>query len=500
VPVFEARDIVKTYPGVRALDGVSFDLRPGEVHAVVGENGAGKSTLIHVLSGVTLPESGILLLDGRPVVFPSPHEAARHGIGVVFQELSLVEDLSIAENLFVGRQPAGRLGLIDRRALRRQAAALLSEFRWNVDPETPVRELRSAQRQVVEILKALSLGPRVLILDEPTSSLAAREKGLLFNCLRRLRREGRSIVYISHRLAEVFEIADRVTVLRDGRRVDTRRASDLAEGDLVRLMVGRELSDVYGTRLHALGAERLRLVDGRRRGAFAGITLSVRRGEIVGLAGLAGAGRTELGRALFGAEPLDEGTIILDGATLRIRTPGDAIRAGIAYLTESRKEDGLFLELTLRENCAAPRLGDFCGRFGLLDDGAITRFAESCRKSHRIASPGVQAPVASLSGGNQQKVLLAMWLGIRPRVLIADEPTRGVDVGARSEICQMLRGLAANGTAILLISSDLPELLGLSDRIVVLRGGRLAGEFQGSQATEEAILACAAGVTEGAAA
>ena len=496
--LLEALEIVKTFPGVRALDRVSFDLRRGEVHALVGENGAGKSTLMHVLGGVYQPDSGRVLLDGKEVSFTDPRSASLHGISVVFQELSLSDNLSIAENIFANRQPTGRAGLIDWGELHARTREILGLFDWDADPSTPLGDLSAPKKQVVEILKALSREPGVLILDEPTSSLTVHETEMLFRNIRRLRDAGLAIIYISHHLHEVFQLADRVTVLRDGKLVETCDIGDVTEDDLVRKMVGRELTDMYGRRTTPIGGERFRIVTAgpiRPMGPIGPVQdLSVKAGEIVGIAGLAGAGRTELARAIMGCEPF-EGSIYLDGRRIAIRSPEDAVAHRIAYLTEERKVDGLFLEMAIRENCAAPRLREFAGRFGLMDDRAITDRAEDYRREFGIATPDAWQKVGLLSGGNQQKVLLAMWIGIRPLVLIADEPTRGVDVGARSEIYRLLRGLAAEGVAVVLISSDLPEVLGLSDRVLVMRTGSIVAEFPREEATEEKIIACASGLS-----
>ena len=483
--LLETREIVKTFPGVRALDNVSFELRRGEVHALVGENGAGKSTLMHILGGVYPADSGRILMDGKEVRFADTRSAALHGISVVFQELSLSENLSIAENIYANRQPTMFGGFVDWDELYSQAGGILNLFKWDIEPETPVGELSTAEQQVVEILKAVAREPRVLILDEPTSSLTAVEIEMLFTNIRRLRDQGLSIIYISHHLSEVFEIADRVTVLRDGKLVETCRVKDVTEEDLVKKMVGRELADMYGTRTFLAGQERFRLES-------RDISLSVRAGEIVGIAGLAGAGRTELGRAIFGSEPL-AGKVFLDGKPISIRSPEDAIANRIAYMTEDRKDDGLFLDMTIRENTAAPSLREF-GRLGMMNERAVTTFAEEFCERFNIVTPSAWQTVGLLSGGNQQKVLLSMWIGIRPLLLIADEPTRGVDVGAKSEIYHLLRKLASEGVGIILISSDLPEILGMSDRILVMRSGRLAGEFAANEATEERVIACASGV------
>ena len=483
--LLEVREIVKTFPGVRALDNVSFELRRGEVHALVGENGAGKSTLMHILGGVYPADSGRIFMDGKEVQFADTRSAALHGISVVFQELSLSPNLSIAENIYANRQPTMFGGFVDWVELYSQAGGILNLFKWDIEPETPVGELSTAEQQVVEILKAVAREPRVLILDEPTSSLTAVEIELLFTNIRRLRDQGLSIIYISHHLSEVFEIADRVTVLRDGNVVETCQVKDVTEEDLVKKMVGRELADMYGTRVFLAGKERFRLESEK-------ISFSVRAGEIVGIAGLAGAGRTELGRAIFGSEPLD-GRIFLDGKPISIRSPEDAIANRIAYMTEDRKDDGLFLDMTIRENTAAPSLREF-GRLGMMNERAVTTFAEEFCERFNIVTPSAWQTVGLLSGGNQQKVLLSMWIGIRPLLLIADEPTRGVDVGAKSEIYHLLRKLASEGVAIILISSDLLEILGMSDRILVMRSGRLAGEFAANEATEERVIACASGV------
>lgn len=494
--VLEVRGVVKTFPDVRALDRMDFELRKGEVHALVGENGAGKSTLMHVLGGVLMPEAGEVLLDGRPFAPADPHAAANAGVCVVFQELSLSPNLSIAENIFAHRQPVRWKwpDLIDRRLLRQRTAEILERFDLHLDPGAQVRDLPVALRQVVEILKAISQTPRFLILDEPTSSLTAVETGRLFENIRRLRADGTSVIYISHHLPEIFEVADRVTVLRDGRNVATCNVADVTEEEIVRKMVGRELIDMYGRRETPVGPECFRIEGGRRGGAFRDISFAVSRGEIVGMAGLAGAGRTELARAVFGAEPLDEGRLYVDRKPVTIRSPAQAIANRIGYLTEERKDQGLFLRMSIRQNCVAPILKSFANRWGLMDEKAIADQAVRRKAEFAIAAPSIHQKVGALSGGNQQKVLLAMWIGAGPVLLIADEPTRGVDVGAKSEIYRRLRALAAEGVGILLISSGLPEVLGLSDRILVMRDGRIAGRFDADEATEEKLIACATGV------
>ncbi len=497
--VLQGVGLSKRFGVVQALDAVDLTVHAGEIHALVGENGAGKSTLINILAGVLRPDGGRIVLSGREVRLRTAYEAAQAGIAAVFQELSLVGTLSVAENVLANRQPVNRLNLIRTAELRRRTRQALQVLDVDLDPDALVERLSIAERQLVEIVKAVSASPRVLLLDEPTSSLTRRETEALFGLIRRLRAQGAAIVYISHHLPEVLELADRVTVLRDGRHVATRPAGDITENDLIRLMVGRELRDIYGQRgMTERGTvPRLCVRNLSRPGAFEAVDLEVSAGEIVGLAGLVGAGRSELGRALFGAEPASSGRIEVDGQHVWPRTPTAAMRAGIAYVSEDRKEQGLYLRHAVRDNLVAPRLERFSNRWGWLRDGAIDAYARRARDRFGVVTPDVHQPVERLSGGNQQKVLLAGWIGIEPRVLIADEPTRGVDVGARTEIYGHLRDLAANGAAVLLISSDLQEILGMSDRIVVMRTGRIAARFDRDQATEQAIIAAALGADGG---
>jgi ABC-type sugar transport system ATPase subunit len=492
--VLEVRDIVKTFPGVCALDGAHLRVRPGETHAVVGENGAGKSTLMLTLTGVHQPDEGTILLDGRPVTFSSPLDAVRHGISIVFQELSLVPSLSVAENIFANRQPVSRLGAIDFPELHRRTRALLALFDLDrLDPATPVRELSPATQQVVEILKAISTDPKVLILDETTSSLTEVEARRLFENLRRLTARGLACLYISHHLSEIFQIAQTVTVLRDGKFVCDARVSEIDEDFLVSNMVGRTISDAYGGRADPSTFGPVRFEGRGLSGAgFADVSFHVRAGEIVGFSGLVGAGRTELARAVFGADRLASGSLLLDGAPFVPRSPRDAIRLGVGYLTEDRKAQGLYLDFPVRANLAANRL-ERLSRGPLVSDALVDAAAAQAVRAYHIASGGGDRPVRNLSGGNQQKVLLGAWIGIAPRLLIVDEPTRGVDVGARSEIYGFLRALAAQGTAVVMISSDLNEILGLSDRIYVMNAGRIAGELAASAASEEAVIGLAAG-------
>jgi ABC-type sugar transport system ATPase subunit len=497
--ILEARGIVKTFPGVRALDGVDLRLRRGETHAVVGENGAGKSTLMMVLTGVYRPDSGSILLDGEEVRFASPSEAVRRGVSIVYQELSLVPSLSLAENIFANRQPVGRLGAVRRAELNRRARECLALFGLEgIDPATLVKDLSPATQQVVEILKAISTDPAVLILDEPTSSLTEVESKRLFENIRVLASRGIACLYISHHLSEIFEIAETVTVLRDGRFVCDAAVADIDEDFLVANMVGRKISDIYGRRPppSSFGPTRFEARGLSRRGIFADASFEVRSGEIVGFSGLVGAGRTDLGLAVFGAPPPDSGEMILDGKAVAPASPREAIDLGIGYLTEDRKTQGLFLDFPVRANLAANRLASLSAG-PLVSDRLVDEAAAKAVREFRIASGEGRKPVRTLSGGNQQKVLLGAWIGIEPRLLIVDEPTRGVDVGARSEIYGFLRALAARGMAIVMISSDLTEILGLSDRIYVMKSGRIAGELDGRAATEESVIALATGSAAG---
>ncbi len=497
-PLLRLESITKTFPGVKALDGVSFGIGRGEVHALIGENGAGKSTLMHILGGVYRPDSGKMFLEGGETVFRNAREAQVRGIRVVYQELSIAPNLSAAENIYANIQPVNALGLVDRRELNRRATEMIRLFGEDIDPEIPAGDLPIGKRQVLEILKALTRNPRLVLLDEPTSSLSGVETDTLFRYIRRLREEGISFIFISHHLPEIFRIADRVTVLRDGAYQGTWPVSEVTEEFLIGRMVGRDIGDIFKERERYAGAPAPVLeVEGLgRSGGFEDVSFTIHAGEILGFAGLVGAGRTEVARSLFGLEPPERGTVRLDGAAVRIRSTGDAIRHGIGYLTEDRKVQGLCLSLTIRENVIGPSLGRFTSRLGLLRDGAVKRYAREITERFNIITPSIEQSVYQLSGGNQQKVLLGMWMGINPRVLMVDEPTRGVDVGAKEEIYAHIRELASKGVAVMLVSSDLKEILGLSDRICVMREGRIRKVFKASEATEESIISHALGAGE----
>jgi len=491
-PILEVRALTKTFPGVVALAEVRLDVLPGEVHVLLGENGAGKSTLMKALAGVHRPDSGEILLRGQPVTIDSPLKAFELGISTIYQEFNLIPDLSVAENLFFGREPA-KLGLVDKRKLREMAKAQLAEVGLALDPATPVRNLGVAQCQMVEIAKALSFmeGKEngILTLDEPTAALSDREIARLFALIKALRTRGISMIYISHRLQEIREIGDRATVMRDGKTVGTFRLAEVTTDDLIRHMVGREVSEIYPTRTPAPGAELLR-VEGLESPKVKGVSFAVRAGEIVGIAGLVGAGRTEVLRLIFGADRATAGRVLVDGKPVRIRSPRAAVKAGIGLLPEDRKGQGLALPMSIRKNVSAASLERFV-RFGFIARDREAARAQELSKDLAIRTPSIDQLCRNLSGGNQQKVVLAKWLCRDARVIMFDEPTRGIDVGARSEVYKLMATLAEQGKAILMVSSDLPEVLGMSDRILVMADGALKGELRRDQATQEKILALA---------
>lgn len=492
--VLRAEHLSKQFPGVLAVDDVSFTLNKGEILALVGENGAGKSTLSLILSGIHKPDSGTIYLEGKPVSFNAPVDAIRAGIAIVFQELSLVGSLSVAENIFANRQPVGTIGTIRWDDLYRQTQEFLSRFNLRLNPRQLVKHLSMGQQQILEILKAISINPKVLILDEPTSSLTESEAGYLFENIRKLQKQGMSFIYITHKLSEVFQIADRVMVMRDGKHVGTRVVSEVTENDLISMMVGRQITSLYGDAKKEQGEEYFRVQDFTQPGAFENISFGLKRGEILGFFGLIGAGRSELARAIVGLHPKQSGRVFLEGKEIVIRNPRDAIQHGIAYLTEDRKGDGLFLNMTIRENLVAPSLPAFTRARGLLDFRRIEGFAQKAARDYDIVTPSLTKKVSNLSGGNQQKCLIAMWMGINPRVILFDEPTRGVDVGARAEIYHKLRELSQSGVGIVMISSDLPELIGMCNRILVMHQGRITGELLRKEFSEERIMTYAAGL------
>ena len=488
-PVIQVQHVSKAFGGVRALQDVQFEIFPGEVHAILGENGAGKSTLIKIMTGVHQPDTGQLFFDGQPVRFSSTREAQEHGIAAIYQEPSLFPDLDIAENILVGRQPVRR-GAVDWKRMYQEASTLLGRLGLPLDPRTKARELSVAQQQVVEIARALSLNARLLIMDEPTSSLTLREVEELFAIVRQLREGGTAVVFISHRLEELFALADRVTILRDGSYVGTQALSHVTTDALIRMMVGRTLGEMFPKQAVEAGDVVLEVEGLGVEGSFANVSFQLRRGEILGMAGLIGAGRTNVARALFGTEPATAGTIKLDGRVVTINNPDTALSLGIGYVPEDRKEHGLVLAMSIADNVTLPVVGR-CARLGWLNAGRERQAAKTASQQLEVKMAGVEQKAGELSGGNQQKVVLAKWLGTQPRVLILDEPTRGIDVGTKAAVHGLMSRLAAQGMAILMISSELPEVLGMSDRILVMREGRLTGQFSRAEATQEKIMAAA---------
>lgn len=491
-PLLSMRGIDKSFPGVRALQGVDLELRSGEVLALLGENGAGKSTLIKVLTGAHLPDGGSIHLNGQPVSILSPSEAVRAGVAVIYQDFNLVPSLSAAENIFLGREHAAA-GFLWRQRERRQALRLFERLGVRLDPAAVCRELTVAQQQIVAIAKALALDARILVMDEPSATLTPQEVARLFAIIRDLKTQGIGVIYISHRLDEIYAIADRVFVLRDGQVVGSRLLASVSRDELIEMMVGRKLEEEFPKQRIPLGPTRLVVKNLCRGEKVRNVSFAIRRGEVLGLTGLVGAGRTETARLIFGADRRDAGAIALDGRALPIRGPREAIRAGIALLTEDRKTQGLVLRHSVRENFGLPNLPRLA-RLGFLQQRrerqALARYIQSLRI--KIAHP--DQPAETLSGGNQQKVVLAKWLERNCEVILFDEPTRGIDVGAKYEIYLLINKLAAAGKAILLISSELPEVLGMSDRILVMHDGRVTGEIADVEhATQEQILKLAVG-------
>ena len=490
--VAELRGVAKSFGGVHALRGVDLALRPGEVHSLVGENGAGKSTLVRILGGVHEPDRGTVAIGGEEVRLHGPRDARARGIAVIHQEPALFPDLDVAENVFMGRQPLDRSRGIDWKRMYREVGELMLQLGVSLDPRAPVQGLSVADQQLVEIAKALSMDARVVVMDEPTAALSSRETEELFRIIKELRQRGVAVLFISHRLEEVFALSDTVTVLRDGGHVITASAAELDTTALIRHMVGRELGELFPKEEAEIGAPVLEVRGLTREGVFRDVSFSLRRGEILGLAGLVGAGRSEVARAIFGIDPLDAGEILRDGEPARIRTPHQAMKAGLAFVPEDRQHQGLVLEMAIADNATLPFLRRL-SRFGLLDRRRERDVAGEFTRRLQVKSATLDQPVRALSGGNQQKVVLAKWLATHPKVLILDEPTRGIDIGTKAEVHRIISGLAAEGIAILLISSELPEILGMADRVLVMREGRLTGELSRDEADQESIMRAATG-------
>lgn len=485
--LLEMKGITKAFPGVLALNKVDLTVHAGTVLALVGENGAGKSTLMKVLSGVYRMDEGQIFLDGRPVNIESPLASQQLGISIIYQEFNLLNNMSVAENIFVGREPKTRAGFVDKRAERAEARRLLEEVGLAIDPDTRVRRLSTAQKQMIEVAKALSFNARIIIMDEPTSSLTERETETLLGIIRKLRDRGVAIVFISHRMNEIFEISDEIAVMRDGEMMEKMITSQVTEHDVIEAMVGREVKNLFVKEPVAIGPVVLEVKNLSTRNFLSDISFSVRSGEILGFAGLVGAGRSEVMRALMGIDPRETGEIFVDGRKVSIRSTVDALRCGIGFVPEDRKEQGLILGMTVKRNVTLAALGKVAKNW-FIDRSAEDRLTDEYIVSLRVKTPSREQRVVNLSGGNQQKVVIAKWMATNPKILILDEPTRGIDVGAKKEIHALMSKLAGQGVAIIMISSELPEILGMSDRIVVMHEGRIKGVLDRGDASQTAIM------------
>ncbi len=485
-------NISKSFPGVKALSDVQLTVRKGTVHALMGENGAGKSTLMKVLIGMYSPDSGSITFKGKPVQIDSTETALKLGISMIHQELSPVPYMSVAENIYLGREPLGRFGLIDKRKLIADTRALLDRLEINIDPNTIMKNLSVANTQMVEIAKAISYDASLIIMDEPTSAITEREVAHLFRMIRSLQAKGVAIIYITHKMDEVFQIADDITVFRDGKHIATVPAAQTNRHSLIAMMVGRELTSIFPKSEATIGEVVLSVRNLTRKGIIHGVSFDLRRGEILGLAGLMGAGRTEVIEGIFGIKKIDAGEIMIKGKPVQINSPADAIKHGLALLTEDRKLTGIMGVLPVRDNMMIASLGSYAAR-GFLNR---RRIDETCNREKgrlEIKTPSMDQTIRLLSGGNQQKVLVSRWLLTLPDILILDEPTRGIDVGAKAEIHRLMCKLAQDGKAIIMISSELPEILGMSDRVLVMHAGKVGGEFARKDATQESIMRAATG-------
>jgi len=493
--LLQVQEVSKGFPGVLALDKVSFELRKGEVHALVGENGAGKSTLMKILSGVHRPDAGVILYKGKEVHFQNAREASAAGIGIIYQELNLVPHLTVAQNIYIGREPRTRLGYIDDRKMNVDASAILGKLNLNIDPATRLNKLSISKQQMVEIAKALSKDSEVLIMDEPTSALTESEIEELFKVIHSLRERGVGIIYISHRLDELKHIVDRITIFRDGRFIATAEYAAITMEAIINHMVGRRLENIFPPRNNRPTDKKLLEVRHIvQPGILKDISFDLFEGEILGLAGLMGAGRSELARAIFGADPIASGDVLRDGRKLDIRSPSDAIEHGIAYLSENRKEDGLAIKMPLNQNVTLANLGQVSRRGTIISRAQELGATRTYVEQLDIRTPSLEQMVNNLSGGNQQKVVIAKWLYRDSRILIFDEPTRGIDVGAKFAIYELMEQLARQGVGVIMISSELPEILGMTDRVLVLHEGRLTATLRTRDTSQEEILNYAAGL------
>lgn len=488
----EMKNIHKSFGANKVLDGVYFTLEPGEVHALMGENGAGKSTLMNILTGLHKKDNGKIVIDGKETDFQSPKEAEDAGIMFIHQELNIWPEMTVLENLFIGKEATNKLGILNTKKMKALAKDVFKRLGMTLPLEQEAGLCSVGEQQMIEIAKALMTDAKVIIMDEPTSALTDREIQRLFQLMESLKKDGVSIVYISHRMEEIFTICDRITIMRDGKTVHTSPIKETNFDEVVKKMVGRELKDRFPERRPKPGKIVFEVKNLTRKGYFENIHFSLRSGEILGISGLMGAGRTEIMRSLFGIDPLDEGEIFIDGQKVTIKNPYDAVRKHMAFATENRKEEGLILDFSIRENISLPNLFSLAPK-GIVQSDEEEKFVDMMSKRLKIKTSSIEEAAGNLSGGNQQKVVIAKWIGIGPKVLILDEPTRGIDVGAKREIYQLMNELTDRGMGIIMISSELPEILGMSDRILVIHEGKIAGELQGKEADQETIMTLATG-------
>ena len=484
--------IKKSFGNNHVLKGVNFSIEAGEVHALMGENGAGKSTLMNILTGIHKADAGEIQVNNEVVKYDDPSQAEGNGISFIHQEMNVWPDMTVVENLFMGREITNKVGFLKTKEMKKQARKVFEDLNVKINLDRPVESLSVGQQQMIEIAKSLLSDAEVIIMDEPTAALTEREISTLFNIIRTLTAKGVAIIYISHRMEEIFELSDRITVMRDGVSVGTKHTNETDNDEIVRMMVGRDLEDYYPEKGDTIREDFFEVRNLSKENEFENISFTVKSGEIVGFSGLMGAGRTEIMRSIFGIDQLDAGEIYLEGKQLQIKHPADAIQSGIGFLTENRKDEGLILDESIRENISLPSIDGFNKNL-VIDRKAEHEFTEMLGKRLGVRAANFENPVSSLSGGNQQKVVLAKWVGIGSKVLILDEPTRGVDVGAKREIYQLMNELAERGVAIIMVSSDLPEILGISDRVIVVHEGHIAGELNKEEATEEGIMTLATG-------
>ncbi len=486
--ILEVEDVTKEFPGVVALDRVKFQLRPGTVHALMGENGAGKSTLMKIVAGIYTPDSGSFKLRGQDIVLKRPLDALENGIAMIHQELNLMNPMTITENIWIRREPVNRFGIVNSGEMRRRTVELFEKLNIDLDPDTEVGQLSVANRQMVEIAKAVSFNSDVLIMDEPTSALTEKEVDHLFMIIRALKAEGKGIIYITHKMNELFEIADEVSVFRDGKYIATKPSREVTRDEIIQMMVGREITQMFPKETVEIKDVVLSVKDLTLKGVFHDVTFDVRAGEILGIAGLVGSGRSNIAETIFGVTPASSGSIFIDGKQVNMSSPRVAMEHRMAFLTEDRKQTGCFLLLDVLENTQIAVLQDKYVKNGFVQQAELSKDAEEMSNRLRVRTPDMQEPVINLSGGNQQKVLICRWLLTDPRILILDEPTRGIDVGAKAEIHKLISRLAGQGVAVIMISSELPEVLGMSDRIMVVHDGRVTGFLDRTEATQVKIM------------